>query len=405
MSSGTPLTEARPNVFATLLLLWAGHFVVDFMLGVWSIYKTIAHLDLGKAGIIAGACALIGEGAQVFSGALSDRGWRKQLITCGILATCASMLLAYTQEYNFLFLLYLLTCLGSGAFHPTAVGTIGLLNKSNNGVLIAGFAACGALGMASSQMIFSQVYFALDGSTAWLAIPALLLLIFIVAHRFTHTHSATVAAEKPKFSIKGYLDFFRNRDLTLLYISQVCNQAVFWGTIFLLPDILVSRGYDAWLCYGGGHMIFILGAAAMMVPGGLLADRYSGKFVIVYASAMAIVGYLLFFAVFPLSTPLLVVGLFLLGAAMGMVNPVTVALGVQLAPANPGMVSAFLMGFVWCISEGLGQTGGGLLASLFSDDAPAKALAAVSVLLWLGIACALRLPTLAPHPLSLDRLT
>ena len=53
--------------------------------------------------------------------------------------------------------------------------------------------------------------------------------------------------------------------------------------------------------------------------------------------------------------------LFFLGATLGAINPIALALGNRMAPHHPGAVSAFLMGMVWCVSEGLGQAGGGLL--------------------------------------------
>nr|MBA2728798.1 hypothetical protein [Parachlamydiaceae bacterium] len=73
-----PIT--RRNQYLTLAALWVGHFSVDFMLGIWSVYKTIAGLDLALCGLIVGLCAFIGEGLQAYFGTLSDRGYRTQLI-------------------------------------------------------------------------------------------------------------------------------------------------------------------------------------------------------------------------------------------------------------------------------------------------------------------------------------
>jgi len=383
------MSLSSPRFIYTLLLLWLAHFAVDFMLGIWSIYKTITHLDLGKAGIIAGVSAFIGEGGQVITGVLGDRGWRKQLLIVGVISTCASMLLAYTGEYSLLFLLYLCTCLGSGAFHPTAAGIVGDIGRQRRGIFIAIFSACGALGMASSQIVFTQMYFWLQGNTIWLIIPSFILVGMLLSRRVSFPSKQGGLF---KVQLRSYLSFFRNRHLALLYISQLCNQAVFWGTVFLLPDVLLERNYDPWLCYGGGHLIYILGAAIMMIPGGYLADRYSSRNVIIGATIVALMSYLVFFCVYPLSALALCFCLFFMGASAGMVNPVSVSFGVQLVPENPSMVSAFLMGFVWCISEILGQVGGGLLTGLFTEDAPACALVLISSLMWIGLACAIRLP-------------
>jgi FSR family fosmidomycin resistance protein-like MFS transporter len=50
------------------------------------------------------------------------------------------------------------------------------------------------------------------------------------------------------------------------------------------------------------------------------------------------------------------------------------------------------MGMVWCISECIGQSGGGLLTRCFTDDAPAKALAVLGILYVAGFAMASLLP-------------
>ncbi len=52
----------------SLIFLALAHFLVDFMIGIWAIYKTIAHLDLFLAGVISGVGAFIGEGMQIFFG-------------------------------------------------------------------------------------------------------------------------------------------------------------------------------------------------------------------------------------------------------------------------------------------------------------------------------------------------
>ena len=81
----------------------------------------MAHLDLAKAGMISAGCAFVGEGLQIVFGSLSDKGYRKLLLILGLITTAASTLLAYTHSYPFIFGLFLLTCLGLGAFHPAAV--------------------------------------------------------------------------------------------------------------------------------------------------------------------------------------------------------------------------------------------------------------------------------------------
>ena len=237
------------NFFITLLLLWVGHFLVDFMIAIWPVYKTISHLDIATMGMIAGLSAFIGEGMQIVFGSLSDQGYRRGLLTLGILGTTACAFLAYTQTYWILFFLFLVTCLGSGAFHPAAIGLTGSLSASRKGMLIGIFASGGAAGFGCSQLVYTSVYEGTEGQTIWLAIPSLLLIFVLL---FYMSNVSPALTQKRRVDFKGFFQLFKNRNVTLLYIIQVCNQSLSWGLIFLLPDFLLSRGYEHAVCLGGG---------------------------------------------------------------------------------------------------------------------------------------------------------
>lgn len=378
------------GLIGTLTLLWIGHFFVDFMIGIWPVYKTLAHLDLAKAGLISAACAFIGEGLQVVFGTLSDRGWRIWLIIGGILATAASSLLAYTQDYFVLFCLFLTVCIGSGAFHPSAVGLVGNLVKERRGFLLTIFTSGGSLGLACSQLIYTHAHFVLSGETVWLILPFVGLAVCIGLIGLKAT--TPIATGNKKIDLKQYITLFKHKDLRNLYIAQVCNQSIFWALVFLLPDVLVCREYAPWLCFGGGHLFLILGGAIMMIPAGYLADKFSPRTVMLYATVLGMLFFysLLLYPVLPDAA--LMVILFFVGATIGMLTPILVSFGIRLLPSQPGTVSAFLLGLAWCVSEGLGQGGGGLLTKMFTEDAPAKALIILGIFFFIGIFAITRLP-------------
>lgn len=374
--------KKQSSLAMTLFFIWMGHFMVDFMIGTWAIYKTLAGLDLAIAGIISGVAAFIGEGMQIVFGPLSDKGHRKKLILGGILFTCAGALLAYFTNYWILGSLFLIVCIGSGAFHPSAVSLIGSLTQKRKALFITLFASGGSLGLAASQLIFAKAYLTLDGQTIFLILPSLVLIMAVFY--FGLAGQETQSTSK-KIEFKTLFSFFKRRDLRLLYIAQVCSQALLWGTIFLLPDVLLCRQYDSWVCLGGGHLFFVLGAAMMVVPSGYLADKYSPRLVVGGTLSLAMICFYIFLFNPHLSPVLLVVLVFLLGSFLGVANPIIVAMGNRLVPDKPGMVSAFLLGLAWCVAEGLGQAGGGLLTKFFVDDAPAKALSILGVLFIVGI--------------------
>jgi MFS transporter, FSR family, fosmidomycin resistance protein len=372
-------------------LLWLGHFLVDAMIGIWPVYKTLANLDLAIAGLIGGGCAFIGEGLQVVFGALSDKGHQKALICGGLIATTASAWFVYTDNYTILFFLYFLTCLGSGAFHPSAVSAIAETG-SKQGFLIGLFTSGGALGMAFSQVIYAKSHSLLAGKLHWLSIPAFLLVALLFFINFKR-HAKPVG-NRPAHPFKPavFIQFFRQREFRLLYICQVCIASMLWGTMFLLPDILRSRGYEPWLSYGWGHLVYILSGAIMMVPAGFLADRYSSRLVILIASITSMLFLYLFLFQPYLNEQTVLFLLFGSGAGLGIINPTAVSLGTRLAPDQKGVVGAFSMGLVWCVSEGLGLGVGGFLATCFTEDAPAKALAVLGCLFIVAITTAYALP-------------
>lgn len=379
------------NIIITLSALWVTHFFVDFMIGIWAVYKTIAELDLAICGLIAGVSAFAGEGMQAVFGSLSDKGYRFHLIIFGVLLSAASTLLAYFESYFALFFLFLITCIGSGAFHPCAASLINSLPNQRKSLLMSIFQSGGGLGLAFSQMIFAYTYFTFEGNTFILAIPTILLAILLMFQQKIFTCFDSKTPTK-KASLKKFAEFFRHPLLSRLYIAQVCNTSIMWGMLFLLPDILVSRGYDPWICFGGGHLALVLGSTLFVVPAGFLADRYSQKHVILYAFVFSIIALYTFLLLPFFSIPMLLTTLFILGACLGMASPIIISFGNLLAPNNSGMVSAFLMGLVWCVSEGIGQFGGGLLSKLFIEDAPARALGCLGILFFIGLAACIRLP-------------
>ncbi len=390
---------SRKNFAITLIILWLGHFLVDFMISLWPIYKTITHLDIATMGMIAGLCAFVGEGLQMVFGSMSDQGYRRSLIIFGIVASTSCAFLAYTQNYWILFFLFLVTCIGSGAFHPAAIALVGSLSPTRKGLLISVFATGGAAGFGCGQLVFSSLYETMQGKTAILAIPSILLVLLIAFYQMANIKLPTIPKQKMDF--KGFFKLFKNRNIKLLYIIQVCNQSVSWGLVFLLPDLLISRGYESHVCLGGGHLCYILGGAAMMIPSGYLADKYSFKRVILSASCIgSILFYLLLSGYFTSSSIILVILLFM-GASIQIINPLIIAFGNRLVPHSPGMVSGLLMGLALCLAEGLGQGGGGLLTRFFDEDAPAKALAILGIFSLVGISFVIQLPSKVKEELIL----
>lgn len=372
------------NTTTTLIFLWLCHFFVDFQIGIYSVYKSMVHLDLAIAGSVGIFAAILGEGCQAIFGSWSDAGHQKKLLAMGMLFCISSSLMAYTVHCPTLLLLLLCTFIGSAAFHPSAAGIVGALSR-RKGLFIGIFASGGALGLALSQICFYHAYHYLQGSTSILALPLLLLSTCLL---FVKVETVKTPSSK---KLSDVLSLFKRADFRSLYYVQLCNQTLYWGMVFLLPDVLSATGYSAEISFGGGHLAFIAGSALMMIPGGVVADRYSPKVVIIAAMA----GGVLFFYSFlfaGLTHPFIILSLLVcLGACFGVVSPLGLALGYRLLPSRPSLVSAFVMGMVWCISESLAPASG-ILTKLFAgDDAPIQALTWMGLLNIAGLLLAFRL--------------
>lgn len=355
------LFRGKLPLIQSFAILWIAHFFMDFFIGIWPIYKTLAGIDILLAGIVMGVAGFTGELSQVFFGYFSDKGFRKAILLAGIILSSAVLLVTAVHGVHAWLGLVLLLMLGSGAFHPAANGMASSLVPGHQGKAILIFASGGAVGLGFSQLLFTKVLDRFQGHAYVLFLPLILIALGIFWHRF------------PKFRIaeKGMTvkEFFRplmrnKRSLLLLYFAQVANQAVFVSFLFLLPDVLFTRGCQSWLCLGGGHMCVIIGGAISMVVAGWLCDKYGHRVVLLSVFAGGLISLYIFLMQSTLALSTNVLALSFLGAFLGVSNPVIISWGNRLVPESPSTVSALLMGFAWCFGN-LAPIAAGLLVKQF----------------------------------------
>lgn len=372
-------------------LIWLGHLALDFMLGIWPIYKTLVTLDLIVAGLIASVSMFIGEGLQLYFGILSDRGYQRYLIALGLSLVAAVPFLSYVEEEWQLFFLVLCSYVGSGAFHPAASSLIALSSTTYKSVLIALFLCGGTVGAALSQMTYVKVYTLLEGQTVYLVIPLVLLILCCLGYSFPKgqtTQRQVLTLSQTMRLIKPSLF-----ELALLYMIALCFQLVTISFSFLLPDVLRVKGYEDWICLGGGFFYFVIGAALASIPLGLCVDRFGYKRIL-GSIILGAIGFLFLFLQFePLSFFPMMTLLILLGGTLGVIVPVVVAGGNSLVPSETsGVVSGLYMGGVSCLA-GFGPLLSSLIASYFTEMAPVRALQVISGLLGCALCLVYFLPT------------
>lgn len=375
--------------FVGLSIIWMSHLCMDFMLGVWPVYKTIAHIDLVTAGLIASLGIFIGEGLQLYFGYLSDKGYHQKLLALGVGLTATIPFLSYFENEWILFMLVLFAYIGSGAFHPSGSGIVMSGKSSRRSLLIAFFACGGMVGAACSQITYTFLHQHFGGNLWFLFLPVLLCTLGSAFFPFPK-----VERSAKTINFKQILQTLKPQKskLILLYITHVLLQIVVLAFTFLLPDILIIKGYEEWFCLGGGYFCFIIGAVLISLPIGYCVDKIGYRLVlaaIVVASTSILY---LFLRLETLSMTLPILLLMLLGGTMGVFIPVVVAGGTQDVPAHTrSLVSALYMGGTACIA-GFGPILAGLIASFFEEQAPVIALQALSLLLIAALGCIYYLP-------------
>lgn len=363
----------------SLWLLWLSHLFMDFFTGIWPIYKTVANIDIAQAGLIAGASGFLGEIFQVLFGYFSDRGHRKRVLLLGLVLSSSILWITFAQGIGGSFLLLLLLMLGSGSFHPAAMGMTGSIGGERKGSSILFFASGGAIGLGISQLAFTKLREVFEGHALIVFAPLLVLIAVLAFHKFPQQVFA-----KPTLTLRGFFQPIMHcrKPLLLLYLSQVAVQGLVLSFMFLLPDILATRECNSWLCMGGGHLCFVLGSALTMVPAGRLCDKYGQKKVLLTVVSCAALLFYTFLsrpAVNMTEVALLLAGL---GSFLGIINPIIVSWGNRLVPESPSTVSALLMGFAWCFSN-LGPAFAGFLAKFYVEEPYLNAIASLGGLLFL----------------------
>jgi FSR family fosmidomycin resistance protein-like MFS transporter len=363
-------------------LLWMAHFLLDFFVGIWPIYKTMIGIDIAVAGLIVGISGFIGELSQGLFGYFSDRGHRKAILMLGIVLGSAILWITAANSFFYWFLFVFLLMLGSASFHPSGTGMASYLSARQKGKGVLFFASGGAFGLAFSQLLFTKVMRVTDGRPYMLYVPFLLIFLLLLFHPFPKD---VAESNKKKHWRDVFIPLRENRkSLSLLYLAQVANQALFVSLLFLLPDILKEKGCQTWLCFGGGHMSVVLGGAFSMFLAGYLCDKYGHKIVLILAFTFASVMLYLFLVRTNLSLTGSIVSLVAIGAFLNVCNPVIISWGNHLVPEYPSSVSALLMGFAWALGN-LAPIGAGLVSQLFATNTYAYTIAIMGTSLIIGL--------------------
>jgi FSR family fosmidomycin resistance protein-like MFS transporter len=366
MPARTPLVNPATARRKTLAALALGHALLDWNGGFWPIFKYLAGMDLGVAGVMASVPSFFGSLLQPIFGHLAETGRARFFVLGGIALTFFMTLLGPLAlgrqalgsglAITLMVTALCLTRLGQAMFHPVAGSQAGGLERGRRATLLAVFVAVGWAGVSLSQPLFSWAYLATGGHTEILLVPSLLLLVLIAVWYRPVRTPIQVSGRKGG----GTAPVPRRRLVVLFAILALADfLCVGWG--YLMPEFMEQKGCPAFLIRGGGAFIMILGTVTMMVPAGMMADRYGRRRMIAGTLGLALMFYLGLLAV-PFGSPVLLsVLLFMFGGMVGVANPLGVAHGQELMPHRASTVSGFMMGWAWAVGS-LGSAVAGAIA-------------------------------------------
>ena len=344
------------NNVKTLLALLALHSVLDCYAGIWPIYKHLAGISLGVAGLIATLATTVTWVLQPYFGIWADKGYARVCVIAGTVLTFPMMLLGPVTGllpslptwggYGILFAAVFLAKLGQAMYHPAGASISGNLDDGRRSTMVALFVAFGWIGYGSSQLVFSYTFRWANTHTEWLLIPG--GLVVLGALRWCFPKELHHQGRAGLISSITSIPFGRKR-LYVLFAMLCCMSALGQGLFFLLPEFMEAKGYSSWFVHGGALLWIVAGSVIGIVPAGYLADTL-GRHRVLVLSLLA--NLILFFAF--VWTPLLpTYGIALLcmgvGAAMNMANPIGVAIGQHLFPEQRSLISGVLMGLSWAV--------------------------------------------------------
>ncbi|MEM1282622.1 MAG: MFS transporter [Chlamydiota bacterium] len=371
----------------SLILLGMSHLLIDLILGVWPIYKTIIGLDVGVASLIAGVCLVVGEAAQLLFGYLGTRLCCKKMVLIGLCLVSGIAVLAHVNTYPMIFLIILLVYLGSGAFHPSATGILGQWCENSQSLFITLFYTGGTIGAALSQMVFSWSWSFFQGETLIFLVPVIIMAIWLCTHNFQK-----IATVRDKPSVKEILKMLQPNGASLvsIFAIQVIVQTLVVALMFLLPDLLKSRQCPDWLIYGGGDFFFVIGAAIFGLISGYLYRHFSFHQLLMTASIVSATSLYLFLLLPKLSVLPMTALLLTMGGGLGTVAPIILVKSGELVPKEiRSLIGGAFMGGATCFA-GIGIAGAGLLTHFFVNDPIGSTLAVMGSLLSLVFLILLR---------------
>jgi FSR family fosmidomycin resistance protein-like MFS transporter len=370
-----------------LLTFMLGHFTVDTFGGLlpvlYPLMATAFGLSLADVGWIAlcftGASSL----SQPFFGLAADRFGSRYLAPASIVwASVMFGIVGFSPSVTILAISAAMAGLGSGAYHPlgasNAASVTGDMQKNTAMSLYTFGGSSGyALGPVLGAVIFGL--FGRQGSVA--LVPFGIVAAWLIYQSFKRFGLGLPEVRRGEQSKQPSI---RWRPLAPVMGVSMLRNMVSLSVITFVPLWYRDMGYSV-AFYGALTSAIIIGSAFGTVCGGLLADRFGQRRVLIIEMALAVPA----LAVFMLNPGY---GGFLLGPLYGFIcdgpSSVTLVMAQRLLPGRVGMASGFVLGLSF-VAAGIGAP---LTGSLADRIGTPDAMMIISLLMFVAIALVAFIP-------------
>lgn len=333
------VNQAIPHTKKLLGVLTTGHLVNDFynVTLPFLLPTLIVVFDLSffEAGLLTMITSLFAGLLQPVVGYLADiYAKRKTAILFGFFAFSLGLIIAgFSVSYPALLIAFLVFGLGKATFHAQSTNFITRVYPHSKGRSMGIHGIGGSIGNFSAPIIVTSLITALSwrNTVALLAIPGLLMIVFL----------GYMLSEPPKIQTAAKGVPIISSKLLLLAASFGLLSMTFNGFLTFLPTYLVENGSS--LGQAGLISAFMLFVGFLAQPaGGLIYDKFGGRFLFATSSLLTGVGLLFFTTENNMPSIIFIV---MIGAAVQAAYPVVLAMGSEIAVSGTvGASVGFLLG-------------------------------------------------------------
>jgi len=356
-------------------VLSLGHMINDVYMNQIQVmlpYLILAGISVSKGAFLVSVFTITSSLVQPFFGFLSDKKNKRWLVYTGTLWMAALLCLTgVISYYPLLLAIVSLAGLGTAAFHPQGSALVAACSGKNRNFAQAVFIAAGNVGWALTPLMAVPLLenFGLKITPVFI-LPGLLISILLAFS----TNSIVVpqkqrGGEKLLTALKGSW-----AELGKLMLVVAFRSLTYFSMISFLPLYMKAKGMSL---VAGSRLVFLMlftGSIGGLI-GGLLADKFSGRAVIIVSLILAAP----FFYLFSITEGALSLLLLALAGAFLLASfSVTVTLAQKTISKNAALASGLTLGF----GTGIGGLGVGLIGLVVENFGINPA---INILIWLPL--------------------